>query len=144
MRERVMDWVCTHKLIVIAFLVLALILIWLWPVSVYSGNAADVEKIHLFDGNTGKSVSITNREELDKIVTSLQKVPLLRSFDLRALIPSDGIALEFVISKKNSDEKYRFQICSDKDVRKIFFYHPYQNEFPYEYYKSLCQSTQQE
>ena len=76
MRERVIDWVCAHKLIVVAFILLALILIWLWPVSVYSGNAADIEKIHLFDGNTGKSVSITNREEIDKIVTSLQKVPL--------------------------------------------------------------------
>ncbi|RKJ42137.1 hypothetical protein D7X94_01290 [Acutalibacter sp. 1XD8-33] len=144
MRERVIDWVCAHKLIVVAFILLALILIWLWPVSVYSGNAADIEKIHLFDGNTGKSVSITNREEIDKIVTSLQKVPLRRSFDLRVLIPSDGIALEFVISKKNSNEKSRFQICSDKDVKKTFLYHAYQNEFPYEYYKSLCQSTQQE
>ena len=48
MRERVIDWVCAHKLIVVAFILLALILIWLWPVRVYSGNAADIEKIQYF------------------------------------------------------------------------------------------------
>lgn len=144
MRERILDWTCTHKLAVIAFILLVLFLIWFWPASAYSGDPADVEKVFLFDGNTGKSATITSREEIDRIVASLQKVPLRRSFDLRALVPSDGIALEFVISKKNSNEKHRFQICSRKDVKKAFLYHAYQNEFPYEYYKSLCQSTGQE
>lgn len=141
MKERVFDWVCTHKLIAAACLLLVLILIWLWPVSVYSGDAADVEEVYIFDGNTGKSVSVTDAEEIGKVVASLQRVPLRRSFDLRALIPSDGFCLEFVISRKGSDEKCRFEICSGKDAENIFLHHPYQNEFPYEYYKSLFQEV---
>lgn len=132
------DWFYNHKLLTFLLIVAFLLTIWLWPVWIFDKDPADVEEIYFFDGNTGRSVSITGPGEIETLVESFRQVPLRRMFDLSFLIPRDGIGLLVSIKLKSTGESYGFDLKSNQMVEKLFYYQSYWGEYPYEYYKSLC------
>ena len=55
-------------------ILLILVLLWFWPVRIFSGDAGEVESIKIFDGNTGNLVTVTDRETIEKLVENFKSV----------------------------------------------------------------------
>ena len=132
------NWLYAHKLLVVLLILALLLTVWLWPVRLFDRSAGEVESIHLFDGNTGRSAEITDPAQIAEIVDSLRQVPLRRSFDLSCFIPRDGINLSVTIKLKNSAQVRQFTLNSDRSAEALFFFYAYTNRFPFDELKALC------
>ena len=101
-------------------ILLILVLLWFWPVRIFSGDAGEVESIKIFDGNTGNLVTVTDRETIEKLVENFKSVYLRRTFDFGS---RNGFNLLVDIAVKGRDETCHFTINSERHaVRESRFY----------------------
>ena len=112
------------------------ILIW-WNTSISIINIApsEVSKIEVFDGSTGKSITITNTTDIDHIITNLNETSLDRG---KMSLGYTGYSYRTTIYKSNGDMYKKFIINSSNTVRKDpFFYRDNSDSIDYGYIQKL-------
>ncbi len=135
------DWLYGHKLLTVMAVCAVFLAVWLWPVHFAAVDPGDVESIRLFDGNTGTAATVTDPQEIEQVVTSLQRVPMRRSFDLSGFVPHDGTGLHVNVKFKDSGREYGLEMAGNTVTQNGFRYQAYSGELPYHSLKGLCPQT---
>lgn len=128
-------------LISIAIVILLLFILLAWykiPFDLMNLNPKEVLKIVVFNGNTGNTTHIEDREEIDLIIHNLNSVKLQRG---KVSVKYDGYSFITTIYLTNGEEAKgwnNFIINSGNTIRKDpFFYSVVEGNLDYEYIKSI-------
>ena len=128
-------------LISIAIVVLFLFAVLAWykiPFDLMNLKSNEVLKIVVFNGNTGKTTHIENREEINHIIHNLNSVKLQRD---KVSVNYDGYSFVTTIYLTNGEEFNgwnNFIINSGNTIRKApFFYRVVEGNLDYEYIKNI-------
>ncbi len=113
--------------------------IWYYtPVNFVSLDAADVYKIMIFNGNSGEKINITDREDIEYLISNWNEVTLKRGG-----ISSNysGWCFKVTIYLEDGEEAdgwNDFIINSDENIRKDpFFYSTTSTLLEYDYIQNL-------
>ena len=115
-------------------ILLILVLLWFWPVRIFSGDAGEVESIKIFDGNTGNLVTVTDRETIEKLVENFKSVYLRRTFDFGS---RNGFNLLVDITVKGRDETCHFTINSERHAVRESRFYSYWGTYCFSFMKEL-------
>ena len=100
---------------------------------------SDVSKIDVFDGNTGKSVSITDTTDINHIIKNLNEVYIKKD---KISLGYVGYSFRTTIYKTNGDIYKKFIINSRKSIRKDpFFYRDSSESIDYDYIRDLIDKS---
>ncbi len=126
---------------VIVVLVLLGIVWYHTPIRLRTVDSESVGRIYIFDGRTGKSADITEREEIDRIVNELKAVTVKRA---GVSVGYMGYALRITIYD-NSGKKVHgwgeFVLNGAENIRKDpFFYNVVDGGIDFSYLESLLEA----
>ena len=98
-------------------------------------NSADVVSISVFNGSTGKQMTLESREEIDAIVNNIQTLKMKRS---KISSNYDGFAFSLTFKDKNGNVIDSFIINSKSSIRDDpFFYECESGELCFSYLQEL-------
>lgn len=130
-------------LIMLSIIGIAIIYGVIWytsPLDLIQLNPEDVEKISIFDGNTGTSLHLTKDEDIAYIINNLNAVKLKRS---KISLGYLGYSFKTTIYLNNGEKVAGWNdfIINPKDtIRKDpFFYRVVEGSIDYQYINSLIQ-----
>lgn len=119
----------------IAAVVIGYIIWWNVPCSIISIEPAEVSKIEVFDGNTGKSVTITDVNDIEHIIENLSAVTLRKD---KISLGYMGYSFRTTIYKVGGDVYKKFIINSKDTIRKDpFFYRDSSESIDYKYIREI-------
>lgn len=124
---------CLQPRVIIPGILIAALIIWFWPFRVFSQPAENVSYIKMFNGNTGRLITISDEETIKKLTSNFSGVYLRRRF---AFTPSSGFNLMVNVYTMDGEE-HHFTINSAKDAKKSFRYYSYWGEYDYDYLQKL-------
>ncbi len=127
-----------RKLIGICLIVVSIIggLIW-WNIATSITNIppTEVSKIEIFDGNTGKSVVITDATNIEHIIENLNAVSIKKE---KVSLGYMGYSFRTTIYKTDGTVYKKFIINSSNTIRKDpFFYRVSSESIDYNYIQEL-------
>ena len=126
--------------ICIIFIIMIGGLIW-WnlPYSIANINPSEVSKIDIFDGNTGKSITIIDTIDIEHIIENLNKVSFKKD---KISLGYTGYAYRTTIYKMDGNVYKEFIINSKDTIRKDpFFYKDTSESIDYKYIQDLIQDN---
>ena len=130
-------------LIMLSIIGIAIIYGVIWytsPLDLIQLNPEDVEKISIFDGNTGTSLHLTKDEDIAYIINNLNAVKLKRS---KISLGYLGYSFKTTIYLNNGEKVAGWNdfIINPKDtIRKDpFFYRVVEGSIDYQYINSLIE-----
>ncbi|GAB6085077.1 hypothetical protein [Alkaliphilus crotonatoxidans] len=108
---------------------------WSIPRPITNIKPSKVSKIEIFDGNTGKSITITNTNDIEHIINNLNSVTLkLEKISFGYM----GFSLKTTIYRDDGNVYKKFIINSSNVIRKDpFFYRDSSGSIDYEYLQKL-------
>ncbi|NLJ76515.1 MAG: hypothetical protein GX325_04550 [Peptococcaceae bacterium] len=131
------------RLIMLSIIGIAIIYGVIWytsPLDLIQLNPEDVEKISIFDGNTGTSLHLTKDEDIAYIINNLNAVKLKRS---KISLGYLGYSFKTTIYLNNGEKVAGWNdfIINPKDtIRKDpFFYRVVEGSIDYQYINSLIE-----
>ena len=99
-------------------------------------NSADVVSISVFNGSTGKQMTLESREEIDAIVNNIQTLKMKRG---KISSNYDGFAFSLTFKDKNGNVIDSFIINSKSSIRDDpFFYECKEGEVCFDYLVELA------
>lgn len=122
--------------ILCAFVVIVGSLIW-WNSSSSITNIApsEISKIEVFSGNTGKSITITDANDIEHIIKNLNTVSLKKG---KISLFYMGYSYRVTLYKVSGDVYKKFIINSSDTIRKDpFFYRDSSGSIDYKYIQKL-------
>lgn len=123
-------------MIATAIIIIAIFVIWYFSPKIFLRgiNAANVKSISVFDGNTGKSFSINNPDEIHYIVENIQSIKMERGN-----ISINYSGYSFRISFYGEDERVidSFIINSVNTIRSDPFFYRCDDGLCFDYLKEL-------
>lgn len=133
--------------ILVVAVIITIILIWLKkPIDIMDISPNEVMEISIFDGNTGNSVKIFDKEDISYIIENLNKIKLKRG---KLSFRYTGYSFKITIYGNDGEEIdgcNNFIINSKDTIRKDpFFYKVVEGSIDYQYIKALIeeQNTKQ-
>lgn len=125
---------------IISIVVISGVIWYISPLDLIQLNPEDVLEISIFDGNTGTSLHITEKEDITYIINNLNVVKLKRK---KVSTGYTGYSFKTTIYLNNGEEANgwnNFIINSKDTIRKDpFFYNVVEGSIDYQYIKSLIQ-----
>jgi hypothetical protein len=122
-------------LCVIVVIIIGSLIWWYTPCSITNIAPSEVSKIKVFDGNTGKSITITDASDIEHIITNLNKVSLKKE---KISLGYMGYSFRTTVYKDNSEVYKEFIINSSNTIRKDpFFYRDSSGSIDYKYIQKL-------
>lgn len=127
------------RLAAIAFIIIAAVVLcmvwWKTPIKIINIQSSEVSKIHVFNGGTGKSASITDLKDIKHVIDNLNDASLKKS---GLSVGRKGYSLRITIFKANGKEYKTFIINSVDNIRKDpFFYQDPSSSIDYDYVKEF-------
>lgn len=108
---------------------------WNAPCSITNITPSEVSKIEVFDGNTGKTITITDITDIKHIIENLNSVSLKKE---EISLFYMGYSFNTTIYKANGDVYKKFIINSNNTIRKDpFFYQDSSDSIDYSYIQKL-------
>ncbi|MGV8983790.1 hypothetical protein [Clostridium sp.] len=105
------------------------------PHKIVTISPSEVSKIKIFDGNTGKSIIITERENIDHIIGNLNTIKFIKG---QLSLGYKGYSFNTIIFKTNGEVYKQFIINSEGSIRKDpFFYMDSTKSIDYNYIRKL-------
>ena len=105
------------------------------PCSITNIAPSEVSEIEILDGNTGKSISITNAIDIEHIINNINMVSLKKE---KISLLNTGYSYRIKVYKVNRDVYKEFIINSNNTIRKDpFFYRDSTNSIDYNYIQKL-------
>ncbi len=133
------------KKIIILLSVVAIFLVGfsIWynvPIDLMSLEHNEVLEIVVFNGNTGNTTHITDKEQIQHIIENLNDVELKRS---KPSVGYSGFSFKttiYLLDGNEADDWNNFIINSDDTIRKDpFFYTVNKGKIDYDYIKSITE-----
>lgn len=125
---------------IISIVVISGVIWYISPLDLIQLNPEDVLEISIFDGNTGTSLHITEKEDITYIINNLNVVKLKRK---KVSTGYTGYSFKTTIYLNNGEEANgwnNFIINSKDTIRKDpFFYNVVEGSIDYQYIKTLIQ-----
>ena len=125
---------------IISIVVISGVIWYISPLDLIQLNPEDVLEISIFDGNTGTSLHITEKEDITYIINNLNVVKLKRK---KVSTGYTGYSFKTTIYLNNGEEANgwnNFIINSKDTIRKdSFFYNVVEGSIDYQYIKTLIQ-----
>jgi len=123
----------TKKILIGVCMVLVMsiggIIWWDMPITIIDIEPSEVSKISVFDGNTGKSITITDETDIKHIINNLNKVSLQKE---KISLGYAGYSYRTTIYKVNGSVYKEFIINSNDTIRKDpFFYRDPEGQIDY-------------
>lgn len=120
---------------VTAFIIISGYIWWNVPTSIINISPSKVSKIEIFDGSTGKAITITDTNDIDHIIKNLNNVSVKKdSISFGAM----GYSFRTTIHKTNGYVYKEFIINSSNTIRKDpFFYRDSSESIDYDYIQNL-------
>ena len=126
--------ILTAVLCLTAILVAALVW-WNVPTPATNIEASKISKIKIFDGNTGKEVTITDTNDIEHIITNLNAISLKK---YRVSLGYLGYSFKTTIYKTDGSVYRELIINSNSVIRKDpFFFRDITESIDYDYIKAL-------
>lgn len=126
--------ILTTLLCVTAIFVAALVW-WNVPTPATNIEASKVAKIEIFDGNTGKEVTITDAKDIEHIMTNLNAISIKKH---KLSLGYLGYSFKTTIYKTDGSVYREFIINSNSIIRKDpFFYRDASESIDFDYIKTL-------
>jgi hypothetical protein len=120
---------------VIIFVIIGSFIWWNSSSSIISITPSDVSRIDFFDGNSGKSIKITDATDIVHIITNLNEVSLEKE---KISLGYSGYSFRTTMYKSNGNEYKEFIINSNHVIRKDpFFYRDISGSIDYGYIQNL-------
>ncbi|MGI5872660.1 MAG: hypothetical protein ACOX8T_11560 [Bacillota bacterium] len=108
---------------------------WYIPYSITDIAPSEVSKIKIFDGNTGKSIIITDATDIEHIITNLNTLSLKKE---KISLGYMGYSFRTTVYRVNGDVYKEFIINSNNTIRKDpFFYRDSSGSIDYKYIQKL-------
>lgn len=133
------------KKIIILLSVVAIFLVGfsIWynvPIDLMSLEHNEVLEIVVFNGNTGNTTHITDREQIQHIIENLNDVELKRSKPSVGYFGFSFKTTIYLLDGNEADDWNNFIINSDDTIRKDpFFYTVNKGKIDYDYIKSITE-----
>ena len=125
---------------IISIVVISGVIWYISPLDLIQLNPEDVLEISIFDGNTGTSLHITEKEDITYIINNLNVVKLKRK---KVSTGYTGYSFKTTIYLNNGEEANgwnNFIINSKDTIRKDpFFYNVVEGSIDYQYINTLIQ-----
>jgi hypothetical protein len=125
---------------IISIVVISGVIWYISPLDLIQLNLEDVLEISIFDGNTGTSLHITEKEDITNIINNLNAVKLKSK---KVSTGYTGYSFKTTIYLNNGEEAdgwNNFIINSKDTIRKdLFFYKVVEGSIDYQYIKTLIQ-----
>jgi hypothetical protein len=122
-------------LCVIAAIFIGGLIWWNRESSIMNISSEKVSKIEIFDGGTGKEITITDSANIKQIVDNLNSVSLKKD---KLSLGYIGYSFRTTIYKANGNVYKQFMINSNNTIRKApFFYRDSSESIDYDYLKAL-------
>jgi hypothetical protein len=119
----------------VAAVVVGVLIWWNLPYTITDIDPSNVSKIEVFDGNTGKSFSITDNNDIKYIVTNLNSLSLNKE---KLSLGYMGYSFKTKIFGDDGDLYKEFIINSNDMIRKDpFIYRDSSKSIDYEYIQRL-------
>ena len=113
--------------------------LWMFGEKKFSLKLEEIKKIEIFNGNTGHSIIIQDKDEIEKIVNNLNGVSM-RWKEVSFL--KLGYSLKFSVYNEKGKMVKSFIINSEDCVRKTFFsYKVIKGKLNYEYFYELVEKN---
>jgi hypothetical protein len=127
---------------IIIFVVAAGLIWWNTPCTITNISPAEVSKIEIFNGGTGKEYTITDEFDIIHIIQNLNEVSLKRE---KISLGYMGYSFRTTIYKHNGDVYKKFIINSSNTIRKDpFFYRDSSESIDYDYIQKLINKFDKE
>lgn len=119
----------------IAVIIIGIFIWWNVPSSITNIAPSEVSKIEIFDGNTGKAITITAPADIEHIIENLNTVALKKE---KISLGTTGYSFRTTIYKSDGNVYKEFIISSSNTIRKDpFFYRDSSGSIDYEYIQKL-------
>lgn len=143
-----MNVIKKNPLIFLLIIIVVLISGVVWynsPLKLLKLNPDDVSEISIFDGNTGTSLNITEKIDIDYIIKNLNTIKLKKG---KVSVGYLGYSFKMTIYLTNGKEANglnNFIINSKDTIRKDpFFYNVVEGSIDYQYIEKLIQERSNE
>lgn len=124
---------------VIAVIILGGLIWWNSPCSLADIEPSEVSKISVFDGNTGKSITVTDAAVIEYIISNLNSISFKK---VKLSLGYMGYSFRTTVYKLNGDVFREFIINSSSIVRKDpFFYLDRTESIDFEYIRNLFENN---
>lgn len=126
------------KISIICAIILFCVL-WMFGEKKFSLKLDEIKKIEIFNGNTGHSIIIQDKDEIEKIVSNLNEVSMRwKETSFLKL----GYSLKFSVYNEQGKKMNSFIINGEDYVRKTFFsYKVIKGKLNYEYFYELVEKN---
>lgn len=112
---------------------------WNVPTSIINISPSKVSKIEIFDGNTGKTITIIDTKDIDHIIKNLNTVSVKKESISFGVM---GYSFRTKIYKTNGSLYKEFIINSSDTIRKDpFFYRDSSGSIDYDYVRNLIDNV---
>jgi len=133
-KKKLIGILCTTAVIIIGGLIW-----WNVPNLIINITPSEVSKVDIFDGNTGKSITITDEIDIEHIIRNLNAVSIKKE---KISLGYMGHSLRTTIYKSDDVVYKKFIINSSNTIRKDpFFYRDSSDSIDYNYIKELIDNN---
>jgi hypothetical protein len=123
------------KILVVVIIVGGLYATTYIPKKIITIKPSEVSKLEIFDGNQGKSLTVSDREHIKHIITNLNGITFSKG---KSSLGYLGYSFRVTIYDDNGDEYKELIINSNDKVRyKGFFYTDQSKQIDFDYIDSL-------
>jgi hypothetical protein len=120
---------------VIFVIIIGSLIWWNAPCSITNIAPSEVSKIEIFDGNTGKSITITNTTDIEHIINNINMISLKKE---KISLGYMGYSYRTTVYKVNGNVYKKFIINSSDTIRRDpFFYRDSTVSIDYKYIQKL-------
>lgn len=125
----------TTGVICLAALIILGMFWWSLPSHIINIAPSEVSKIEIFDGNTGKAITLTNAADIEHIIINLNAIAIKKD---KVSLGYMGTSFRTTIYKAGGGVYKKFIINSSTIIRKDpFFYRASSGNIDYDYIKGL-------
>ncbi len=122
-------------LLITAVIIIGGFIWWNVPSSIINITASEVSKVEIFDGNTGRSITITDENNIEHIIGNLNTVSIKKE---KISLGYTGYSFRTTIYKPDNVVYKTFIINSSNTIRKDpFFYRDSSDSIDFDYIKEL-------
>lgn len=120
---------------IFALIIISGLIWWNYPCSITNISPSEVSEIVIFDGRTGKSITIKEATKIEHIIKNLNVLLLKKE---KISLGYMGFGFKTTIYKANGNVYKEFIINSNNNIRKDpFFYRDSSESIDYNYIKEL-------
>ncbi|MEA3423975.1 MAG: hypothetical protein U9Q80_09305 [Bacillota bacterium] len=131
-----------HLTSIIFVIIIGSLIWWNTPCSITNIAPSEVSEIGIFNGNTGKSISITDATDIEHIIKNLNTIFLKRE---KISLGYMGYTYKTTIYKINGDVYKEFIINSNDFIRKDpFFYRVSSGIIDYEFINEIMLNSERD